>query len=106
LVFPLYKDILYLDHKCIYFSEIYNTSQNTTVKNVTESKLGIQAKTYEIFFTWDLHTADRIIKYTICEIKQNNKNGFQTDQTGCRYGLLYAEETCKNSFSTDVFQAS
>ena len=50
LVFQLYKDILYLDHKCIYFSEIYKTSQNNTARNVTESKLGIQAKTYEFFF--------------------------------------------------------
>jgi len=42
----------------------------------------------------------------ICKIKQDNKNEIQTHQTGCRYGLLYAEETCKNSFSSDVFQAS
>jgi hypothetical protein len=45
-------------------------------------------------------------KYIICEIKQNNKNEYQTDQTGCRYGLLYDEETCKNSLRTDVSQAS
>jgi len=25
----------------------------------------------------------------MCEITQNNKNEFQTDQTGCRYGLWW-----------------
>jgi len=36
----------------------------------------------------------------------HNKNQFQRDQTGCRYALLYGEETCKNSFSTEVFQTA
>jgi len=34
-------------------------------------------------------------------MKQNNKNVFQKTMTVCRYGLLYAEETCKSSFRTD-----
>ena len=31
---------------------------------------------------------------------------FKETRTGCRYGLLYAKETCKNTLRTDVFQAS
>ena len=32
---------------------------------------------------------------------KQNKNEFQKTRTVFRYGLLYAEETCKSSFRTE-----